>query len=95
MAQKVLEFGKKHNMPVGANAKMQVPLGGLLCLTTDTIQIGQATAVQADKIFKGASPATLPVETAELYLTVNLKAAQSLNLTVPDIILKGADEIVR
>jgi len=35
------------------------------------------------------------VETAELFLTVNLKAAQTIGLQVPDSALEAADEIIR
>jgi putative ABC transport system substrate-binding protein len=48
-----------------------------------------------DKIFKGASPADLPVEVPIRFeLIVNLKAAKTIGLTVPDSFLSVADEII-
>jgi ABC-type uncharacterized transport system substrate-binding protein len=37
----------------------------------------------------------LPVETAEFYLAINLKAARAIGLDIPDEILRQADIIVR
>jgi putative tryptophan/tyrosine transport system substrate-binding protein len=52
-------------------------------------------ATIVDRILRGASPAELPVQTAENYLTVNLEAADGLDLAVPEIVLKQANTIMR
>jgi putative tryptophan/tyrosine transport system substrate-binding protein len=52
-------------------------------------------AALAHKIFKGASPADLPVEVPIRFeLIVNLKAAKAIGLTIPDSFLSIADEII-
>jgi putative ABC transport system substrate-binding protein len=56
---------------------------------------GKQAARLADQIFRGASPADLPVEMAELYLAVNLKTAGAIGLTIPEKILRQAHIIVR
>jgi putative tryptophan/tyrosine transport system substrate-binding protein len=48
-----------------------------------------------DRILRGASPSELPVQTAENYLMINLEAAEELNLTVPEIVLRQASTIIR
>jgi putative ABC transport system substrate-binding protein len=48
-----------------------------------------------DRILRGASPAELPVQTAENYLMVNLVAAQAIGWEIPEAILRQADLIVR
>jgi putative ABC transport system substrate-binding protein len=52
-------------------------------------------ASYVDKIFKGSKPADLPVQQAVTFrLTINLRTAKQLNLTVPELVLVGADKII-
>ena len=54
-----------------------------------------ATATYIDKIFKGAKAAELPVEQPTKFeLTINLKAAKSLGVNVPPMMLGRADEVI-
>lgn len=48
-----------------------------------------------DKILRGAKPGDLPVQQATKYdLVVNLKTAKSLGLTVPQLLLAQATEVI-
>jgi putative ABC transport system substrate-binding protein len=49
-----------------------------------------------DKILRGASPATLPVESPSQYeLIINLKTAKALGLALPQPLMIRADEVIR
>jgi putative ABC transport system substrate-binding protein len=52
--------------------------------------------VYVDKLLRGASAATLPVEQSvpKVY-TLNLRASRALGLTVPDWLIRRADAVVR
>jgi len=48
-----------------------------------------------DQILRGVSPAAIPVEPPRKFdLTVNLKTAKELGITVPTAILARANEVI-
>jgi putative tryptophan/tyrosine transport system substrate-binding protein len=70
--------------------------GGLLSYGVDVVAVSQRAAAYIDRIFKGATPAELPVEQPRAFtLTVNLKTARALGLTIPPAVLARADEVIQ
>jgi putative ABC transport system substrate-binding protein len=69
--------------------------GGLIALSTDLNELARRAAVYVDKILKGAKPGDLPVEQpTRIQLTINMKTAKALGLTIPSALLLRADQII-
>ncbi len=61
----------------------------------DTVDLCARAASYIDRILKGASPADLPISNRRnTQLIINLKTAKALGLTVPQLLLATADEVI-
>ena len=70
--------------------------GGLIGYGVDVLEVFRHAAFFIDKILKGAKPADLPTEQATRFqLIVNLKAAKTLGLTIPQSLRLRADEVIQ
>jgi len=86
--EKALQF----RVPVVSGASQS---GSLISYAPDTEDIFRRTATYVDKILHGASPADLPVQLPiKFELSINLKTAKALDLTIPPALLTVADEVI-
>jgi len=90
------KFAYDHKLPIGG-ALMTTAEGydSIFGLLPDAKAVGEQAALLADKVFRGTVAGTIPVTTAENSLLINYKAAQVLGLTVPEGLLKQANEVIR
>jgi len=94
-ASRLIQLTLKHRLPAMFGYREHVQAGGLMCYAPDVLDLYRRSAVYIDKILKGAKPTDLPVEQASKYeMTLNLKTARALGLTIPPILLVRADEVI-
>jgi len=90
-----VSFANEHKLPLSAPATANVRDGALTSLGHDNIPLGRQAAGLAHQILGGIKPADLPVESAELFLSVNLNTANTIGILVPNQVLDAAHVIVR
>jgi putative tryptophan/tyrosine transport system substrate-binding protein len=91
----VIATANKNRLPATYPYRYYAADGGLASYGPDTVDQYRRAASYIDRILKGEKPANLPVQRPTKYeLTVNLKTAKTLGLTVPQSILVRADEVI-
>ncbi len=69
--------------------------GGLLNYGPNVPELTRRSATYVDKILRGARPADLPMQQPTAFeLTVNVKRAKELGITVPPTVIARADKVV-
>ena len=85
----------KHRLPSLSTIRLLPLSGGLMSYAANFGQLYRETAVYIDKILKGSNPADLPVGfPTKFELVINLKAAKTLGLEVPPMLVARADEVI-
>ncbi|HVS57241.1 MAG TPA: ABC transporter substrate-binding protein, partial [Casimicrobiaceae bacterium] len=93
--KQVIEWALSRRLPIVSSSTRVAPEGGLVSMGTDISALARRAATYVDKILKGAKPADLPVERPSIFrLSVNLKTAKALGLTIPQSLLLRADEVI-
>jgi putative ABC transport system substrate-binding protein len=86
----------EHRLPTIVGHRDILEAGGLLSLAIDESEQFQVLAYFVDRILRGAKPADLPVQQPrKLLLSVNLKTAKALGITIPQSLLLRADEVTQ
>lgn len=92
----VTKVAVENKLPLFAADTDSVKRGAIAALAVDYYLIGKQTGRMVGKVFKGAKPADMPVETLdELLIHLNPKSAKAMGVDVPAGVLKNADKIIK
>jgi putative ABC transport system substrate-binding protein len=95
MRARIAEAALRHRLPAMTPEVGFAEAGGLLEYGPDILESWHRAVAYVDRILKGAKPADLPVEQpGEIPLTVNLKAARALGLTLSPSFLARANKVI-
>jgi putative ABC transport system substrate-binding protein len=92
----IISAAARNNVAAISDFPAFVRDGGLLSYGPLNEDLFRRSAGSVDRILRGANPADLPVQLpTKFQLTLNLKTAKALGLTVPETLLATADEVIQ
>jgi putative ABC transport system substrate-binding protein len=93
--QRIVDFAARSRLPAIYEIREFVDAGGLISYGPNLAGIQRRSATYIDKIFKGAKPGDLPVEQPTvLELVINMKTAKALGISVSNLLLARADQVI-
>jgi putative tryptophan/tyrosine transport system substrate-binding protein len=91
----IVELAQKYRLPAVYAYRYHAQIGGLMAYDYGISDLGRIMADQIDQILKGTKPGDIPIyQAAKFTLTINMKTAKALGLTVPSSLLAQADEVI-
>ena len=91
----IVNLARQHQLPAVYPYRYFTTIGGLLSYGVDLVDQHRRAASYIDRILKGQTPASLPVqEPTKLEVVINLATAKALGLTVPPSLLARVDEVI-
>jgi putative ABC transport system substrate-binding protein len=91
----LIDLASKYRLPYMSGNREVTAAGGLVSMAANWSQLYERAAFYVDKILKGAKPGDLPVEQPTKFdVTLNMKTAQALGLTISPTLLAQIDEVL-
>jgi putative ABC transport system substrate-binding protein len=91
----ILAAAAQANLPAVYWNRAFVADGGLMSYGTDNDDLFRRAAAYLDRILRGDRPSELPVQNPTKFeLTINLRAARTLGVTISPSLLATADEVI-
>jgi putative ABC transport system substrate-binding protein len=91
----IIDLAARYKLPAIYPFRNFIESGGLLAYGPDVPDQYRRAAAYVDRVLKGVKPGELPVEqSTKLDLSLNIKTAKSLGITVPTTLLARADAVI-
>ena len=92
---RLAQLALAHGVVTMVGFREAVEAGALMAYSDPIVRHMRRVPDYIDRILRGAKPAELPVDRAtEVELTINLKTAKALGLTIPPALLQRADQVI-
>jgi putative ABC transport system substrate-binding protein len=93
---RLTELSLRHRLPTMCGNWSYATAGGLMNYSVDRANTVRQVAGYVDRLLRGANPAELPVEQpTKFILSINLKTAKALGVTIPSALLVQANEVIK
>lgn len=94
-AGELAQLAARHRLPASYPYTEFSAAGGLISYGLNLSGMFEVAADQADKLLRGAKPSELAMQKpTKTEMVINLKTAKALGITIPQGVLKRADEVI-
>jgi putative tryptophan/tyrosine transport system substrate-binding protein len=91
----ILRLATEHRLPAIYGSRRLANAGALIAYGADDVDLNRRAASYVDRLLRGAKVSDLPVQFPTKYdLVINLKTAKAIGLTIPEVFLLRADEVI-
>jgi len=92
---RIADFASRNRLPSSFTLRAYVEAGGLVSYAIALAPTAVRVAEYLDQVLRGTKPAELPVSVPRDYeLTVNLRTAKALGLSIPQSVMLRADRVI-
>ena len=91
----IVELAATHRLPVAYPFRDYWELGGLFAYAPELGELANRMALDVRNILDGVNPAGIPIyQPTKFELLVNLRTARALGLSIPQLLLAQADDVI-
>jgi putative tryptophan/tyrosine transport system substrate-binding protein len=97
MREKIVALAQQYKVPAMYPSAIYTRAGGLMSYTADSAETDRLLGYQyVGRLLKGMKASDLPVQQPTKFeLSISLKTAKALGLTIPETLLATADEVIQ
>jgi putative tryptophan/tyrosine transport system substrate-binding protein len=94
--QLIIDTARVERLPTMWDLESNVIKGGLVSYAVSYHEVGRLSAKYVQRILAGAKPNDMPVQGVDkIALSINLKTAKQIGLTIPPNVLARADKVIK
>ena len=91
----IVQLAAKQRLPAIYPGRGYIDIGGLMAYGSDRTETARQCANDVHQILGGIKPGEIPIYQASKFeLVINLRTANALGLTLPRLLLAGAEEVI-